>query len=85
MQELKAKTKIHNPSGGKHMQQGGTQSAQVQKSLGGLDFPATREDIIDHAKRNGASNEILQLLEELPRQPYENAGEVTRGFGNAQL
>lgn len=66
-------------------QQGGSQSTQVQKSLGGLNFPATKEDIIDHAKRNGASNEILQLLEELPRQPYENAGDVTRGFGDARL
>jgi hypothetical protein len=67
------------------MQQGGTTSAHVQKSLGGLNFPATKEDIIEHAKRNGASNEVLQMLEELPREPFENEGAVTRGLGNAKL
>lgn len=60
------------------MQHGGTHSAQVQKSLGGLKFPATKDDILDHAKRSGASSEVLQFLEHLPNEPYQNAGEITR-------
>jgi hypothetical protein len=67
------------------MQQGGTHSAQVQKSLGGLNFPARKQDIIDHAKRNGASDEVMRLLEELPRDSFENIGELTRGSGNTRM
>jgi hypothetical protein len=31
----------------------------IQKALGGMDYPATKEDIIKHAENNGGDAEVL--------------------------
>ncbi|HEV7727157.1 MAG TPA: DUF2795 domain-containing protein, partial [Modestobacter sp.] len=34
----------------------------IQKALGGMDYPATKEDIIKHAENNGGDAEVLDAL-----------------------
>lgn len=50
---------------------------EVQKYLHGLEYPAQREEIIDKAEEEGADDEILNLLQQLPDKEYESPIEVS--------
>ncbi|KUI39473.1 DUF2795 domain-containing protein [Mycobacterium sp. GA-2829] len=38
----------------------------VQTALSGANYPSSKQDLIEHAKSNGASQEILDGLQKLP-------------------
>jgi Protein of unknown function (DUF2795) len=44
---------------------------QVQKYLGGIDYPASKEDIVKKAKDKGADNNVMEALQNLPDQEYD--------------
>lgn len=50
---------------------------EVQKYLHGLEYPAQREEIIDKAEEEGADDDILNLLQQLPDKEYESPTEVS--------
>ena len=35
---------------------------EVQKYLAGADYPATKEQLMEHAKRQGANKDVLEAL-----------------------
>ncbi len=53
---------------------------QMQKYLGGLDYPAARDDIVDHARQNGADDEVLQHLQAIPDRQYDGPNAVSKEF-----
>ncbi|MGB9929800.1 MAG: DUF2795 domain-containing protein [Methanosarcina sp.] len=57
-----------------------TSRIQVEKFLKGIGYPAKKEALIEHAKKNHASNEILQMLENIPDKEYTGAEEISREF-----
>lgn len=38
----------------------------VQKALSGATYPSSKQDLIDHAKNNGADDDIVSSLQKLP-------------------
>lgn len=44
----------------------------------GLAFPATKDEIIDHARRSHLPPDILDKLQKLPDKKYDNVGEMIR-------
>lgn len=58
---------------------------EVQKFLGGLDYPARKREIIDKAEMQGADDEILEVLEQLPEREYANPTEISREIGKLSL
>lgn len=38
----------------------------LQKTLSGAKYPSSKQDLIEHAKSNGADQEILDALQKLP-------------------
>jgi hypothetical protein len=38
----------------------------VQKALSGVSYPSSKQDLISHAKSNGADPEIINALGKLP-------------------
>lgn len=50
---------------------------EVRKYLHGLEYPAQREEIIDKAEEEGADEDILALLQQLPAKEYESPIEVS--------
>ncbi|WP_207457417.1 DUF2795 domain-containing protein [Desertivibrio insolitus] len=44
---------------------------QVQKFLGGIDYPASKEDIVKNAESSGADETVLEALKNLPDQEYD--------------
>lgn len=52
-------------------------AAEVMKNMAGIQFPASKEQVIEAARQNGASQEICDLLEEkLPQEEFRSTAEV---------
>jgi hypothetical protein len=49
----------------------------IQKALGGMDYPATKEDIIKHAENNGGDAEVLDALKGIEDREYEGPSGVS--------
>lgn len=54
---------------------------EVTGHLKGITFPATRDDLVEQARENGAEGEILAAVEGLPEGEYGSIAEVMKGFG----
>jgi hypothetical protein len=50
---------------------------EVQKFLGGIDYPASRDDLVRTAEASGAGGEILETLRNLPDRQYQDPTEVS--------
>lgn len=59
----------------------GGSPANVAKSLKGIDFPAKKKDLINHAKKNHAEEQVLQELKKMPEQEYGTMADVMKGYG----
>jgi len=44
---------------------------QLQKFLGGIEYPASKQTLIDTAKEHGADDDVLEVLNGLPDQEYD--------------
>lgn len=49
---------------------------ELQKTLAGMSYPAGKNDLIQHAKSNGADNRILDELEKLPDREFDGPDQV---------
>jgi Protein of unknown function (DUF2795) len=63
---------------------GGHSPSNLAYYLSGIDFPCRKDDLIQHAKNNGAEAEVLQMLQELPEKEYGTMADVMRGYGEAR-
>jgi hypothetical protein len=50
----------------------------VQKSLKGMDYPASKEDLIAHAKDHGASDDVMSMLQGIDNKTYKSPIQVTK-------
>jgi hypothetical protein len=50
---------------------------KVQKALGGVSYPATKEQLVKHAQEHGADQDALNALQGLPDQEYDGPNEVS--------
>lgn len=55
--------------------------AQVQKLLGGLDYPVQKQQLLDKAKSEGADRNIMNIIGKLPDQEYGSPVAVSRELG----
>ena len=46
---------------------------EVQKSPKDIDYPVHKKDLIQHAKKRGASEKVLAVLESLPDKEYTSS------------
>src|SRR2546430_16296682 len=52
--------------------------------LAQLEYPATREDLVQTAEDNEAPAEVINFFKALPKQRYASAEEVLRDFAEAE-
>jgi hypothetical protein len=57
---------------------------QVQKFLGGVDYPATRETLLSHAKDSGADSNVLDALGNIPDKEYDSPTAVSSAVSDAE-
>jgi hypothetical protein len=61
-----------------------TGPAQVQKFLAGVDYPCGKQDLVDHAIDNGASQDVVNMLESMPDGSYRSSADVSRAIGEVE-
>ncbi|MGB6582945.1 MAG: DUF2795 domain-containing protein [Streptosporangiaceae bacterium] len=53
---------------------------KVQKFLGGIHYPATKQQLVDQALGNQADDEALGALSGMPEREYSGPDEVSRAI-----
>lgn len=51
---------------------------ELQKHLGGVDYPASRDDLVAAAEKNGAGDDVLDALKGLPERDFDAPTDVTQ-------
>jgi hypothetical protein len=49
---------------------------EVQKHLGGIDYPANKDELVATAERNGASQEVIEALQAMDRDEFDGPNAV---------
>ncbi|MHB0878740.1 MAG: DUF2795 domain-containing protein [Anaerolineae bacterium] len=57
---------------------------RVQKYLKGMEYPASKNDLVSHAKDEGASDDVMGFLQGLPDRDYDSPVAVSRAFGKSR-
>ncbi|EYT56346.1 hypothetical protein H490_0102270 [Leucobacter sp. UCD-THU] len=50
---------------------------QIQKHLGGVDYPATKQDLLRAARDAGADDDVCDSLDGLPDREYDSPTDVS--------
>jgi Protein of unknown function (DUF2795) len=56
------------------------QVTEVQKALKGVDYPADQKELVEHAKRNGADQEVLDVLENMDKETFDGPNAVMKAL-----
>ena len=51
---------------------------QVQKALGGVSYPATKDQLVEHARGKNAGEDILDALQSIADREYDGPSEVSK-------
>lgn len=51
---------------------------ELQKYLGGVDYPASREDLVSRARDNGAPDTLVSALESAGEDTFDSPAAVSR-------
>ena len=54
----------------------------LQKHLGGVDYPAKRDDLVSTAEKSGASDDILDALRGMPDREYDSPAAVSKAVSS---
>jgi hypothetical protein len=53
---------------------------QLQKYLKGVDYPASKRELIDNAEKLGADEPVRKALDELPDQEFQTPADVSEAI-----
>jgi hypothetical protein len=56
---------------------------QVQKFLGGIDYPVSKDALVKHAEEHGADDNVREVLENLPMDEFNSPNDVSEAIGKA--
>lgn len=59
----------------------GQSPANVTRFLKGIDFPAQKKDLIQHAKKNQAEKDVMDLIQNMEERDYESMADVMKSYG----
>jgi hypothetical protein len=57
---------------------------QLQTHLKGMNYPASKEELVQYAKENGADENVCSALEQLPDEEYETPADVSKAVGKVE-
>jgi hypothetical protein len=60
---------------------GGHSVANITHGLKGMDFPASKKELIQQAKHNKATKEVSDEIENFEDRQYESMADVMREYG----
>lgn len=56
-------------------------AAEIQKYLAGMNYPASKKQLAEHAEQQGAPLGVRTVLDALPDDEYSDAAAVSRAVG----
>jgi hypothetical protein len=57
---------------------------EMQKHLKGVNYPASKDDLVKRAQGNQASDEIVQKIRTLPGNSYNSPKDVMKALGQTE-
>ena len=55
----------------------------LQKHLKGVDYPASKDDLVRTAEEEGAGEDVVAAIRDLPGDSFDSPADVSKAFGNA--
>lgn len=55
---------------------------ELQKHLSGVDYPASKDDLVRTAEEQGADNELLEALRGIPDKEYDSPTAVSKAVSS---
>jgi hypothetical protein len=56
-------------------------AAELEKYLKGIDFPASKSDLLQKARDNGAPQEVIDMINGLTEDRFNSPIDVSKAFG----
>jgi hypothetical protein len=53
---------------------------ELQKHLSGVDYPASKADLVARAQQQGAGDDVLEVLRKIPDREYDGPNAVSAEF-----
>ncbi|NKY87376.1 DUF2795 domain-containing protein [Nocardia veterana] len=53
---------------------------QIQKYLSGVDYPCDRDEIVAAARSNGAGDDVISALEDMPDRTFNGPNAVSEAM-----
>ena len=66
------------------MSKGGHSPTNIAHHLGGIDFPAGKDDLIKHAEGKNADQDVMEILTQMPEREYGSMADVMKGVGEVE-
>jgi hypothetical protein len=54
---------------------------ELQKYLSGIDYPADKDTLVGTARSNGAPDDVISTLQDLPGTTFDSPAQVSKAFG----
>lgn len=58
-------------------------TAVIAQALSGIDFPANKNTLVEHARNNNADRDVIDVLDQMPEERYASMADVFKGVGMA--
>jgi len=58
----------------------GGMTTEIEKALKGINFPASKQDLVQQAKQNNASQNVIQTIQNLPQDRFNSPTDVQKAF-----
>ncbi len=62
----------------------GISPIQMQKHLKGVNYPASKQDLVRQAQNNNASSEIVNKIQHLPADSFNSPKDVMKALGRTE-
>lgn len=59
-------------------------AADVEKALGGIDYPKTKEELVNHASQKISERNLIDLIQSLPSRMYRDSADVAIALGEVK-
>ena len=56
-------------------------TADIEKALKGLNYPANRQKLVQQAKSNNASHDVINAIQNLPENKFNSPTDVAKAWG----
>ncbi len=57
--------------------------AELEKYLKGVDYPASKSDLVDKARSNGAPGEVIDKINNLSESQFNSPVDVSKAFSHS--